>query len=80
VIFPRWNILPMFDAAKGKPLGGYELFEFSQKFVELIKAKDLEVNKQKAVYVGLNRLKGKVDVDSRVSIPTKVVSQTDAKR
>lgn len=57
-----------------------DLFNFSPKFVKKIEEKEIEVKKQKATYVGLSRIKGKVDVDSRVSIPIKVTSENDAKQ
>ncbi|WP_144211357.1 AbiV family abortive infection protein [Shewanella donghaensis] len=57
-----------------------ELFEYSPKFFQMIQSKELEVKKQRAVYVGLSRHKGKIDTGSRISIPTKAITQADAKK
>ncbi|EHG1305238.1 TPA: AbiV family abortive infection protein [Vibrio alginolyticus] len=52
---------------------------FSPNFIELIKTRKLEEKKQNSIYVGLKRLKGKIDVESRVSTPWKI-KQDDAKQ
>ncbi len=49
-----------------------EIFDYSPKFAEFIKSRKLEEKKQNATYVGLSKLKGKVDTSSRVSTPTRV--------
>ena len=49
-----------------------EAFEYSPKFAQFIKDKKLEEKKQNATYVGLSKIKGKVDVSSRVSTPAKI--------
>lgn len=46
-----------------------EIWDYSPKFAEFIKSRKLEEKKQNATYVGLSRLKGKVDPTSRVSTP-----------
>ena len=49
-----------------------EIWDYSPKFAEFIKSRKLEEKKQNATYVGLSRLKGKVDATSRVSTPNKI--------
>tara|TARA_R110000787_G_scaffold281574_1_gene392981 strand:+ start:2996 stop:3682 length:687 start_codon:yes stop_codon:yes gene_type:complete len=49
-----------------------EIFDYSPKFAEFVKNKKLEDKKQIATYVGLSRLKGKIDVTSRVSTPSRI--------
>ncbi len=56
-----------------------ELFEFSPKFVEFVKKGQLELLKQKATYVGLERIKGEVNVNSQISIPNKI-KESEAKK
>ena len=56
-----------------------EIFEYSPKFVEFVQNGQLELQKQKATYVGLEKVKGTIDVNSRISIPEKV-KDTDVKK
>ena len=49
-----------------------EMFDYSPKLVRLIKAKKLELKKQSATYVGLERIGKKVDVTSRISAPSRI--------
>jgi len=49
-----------------------EIWDYSPKFAEFIKSRKLEEKKQNATYVGLSRLKGKVDSTSRVSTPNRI--------
>jgi len=49
-----------------------EIFDYSPKFADFIKNRKLEEKKQNATYVGLTRLKGKIDTSSRVSIPSRI--------
>ena len=49
-----------------------EVFEYSPKFAEFVKNQKLEEKKQNATYVGLSRLKGKIDASSRVSTPKRI--------
>ena len=49
-----------------------EIWDFSPKFVEFVKSRGLEEKTQSATYVGLSRLKGKIDTSSRVSLPSKI--------
>lgn len=53
--------------------------EYSPKFVKLVREKYLELKKQRAIYVGLDRAKGQVNVNSRISIPTRI-KMDDAKK
>ncbi|MBB3169963.1 AbiV family abortive infection protein [Simiduia aestuariiviva] len=53
--------------------------DYSPKFISLIQSRKLEEKKQNAVYVGLSRSKGMVDIESRISTPWKV-KQNDAKQ
>lgn len=50
------------------------IFEYSPRFVEFAHSGQLENQKQKATYVGLEKIRKdrKVDVNSRISIPSKV--------
>lgn len=58
---------------------GRDIFRYSPKFVEHVKSKKLEEQKQRATYVGLKKSNGKVDVNSRISIPLKTTAK-DAKK
>lgn len=51
---------------------GQEIFEYSPKFADFVKNRKLEEKKQNATYVGLTRIKGKVDASSRVSTPKRI--------
>jgi AbiV family abortive infection protein len=57
-----------------------EIFDYSPKFVKHIRERKLEFEKQQAVYVGLERSKGHIDTDSRISIPLKKINQAKAKK
>jgi len=54
-------------------------YDYSPKFVEFVEKKQLELKKQRATYVGLDRNKGKIDVSSRISVPTRIKNR-DAKQ
>jgi AbiV family abortive infection protein len=56
-----------------------EIDDYSPKFISLIQNRKLEEKKQNAIYVGLSRAKGKVDIGSRISIPWKI-KQKDARQ
>lgn len=56
-----------------------EPFEYSPKFIDFVQKGQLELQKQKATYVGLEKTKGIIDVNSRISIPEKV-KDSDAKK
>ena len=59
---------------------GREYYEYSPKFVKFVFDKKLEQKKQNAIYVGLERSKGKIKTESRISIPTKKIKEKDAKQ
>jgi AbiV family abortive infection protein len=46
-----------------------DLFEFSPKLVRFIDAKELDLAKQNATYVGLRRIGKRIDVAGRISTP-----------
>lgn len=56
-----------------------EIFDFSPKFVEFVKEGKLELQKQRATYVGLGRKSKGIDVNSRISIPNKL-KKSEAKK
>jgi len=56
-----------------------ELFDYSPQFIEFVKEGKLELQKQKATYVGLEKCKSKIDINSRISIPNRVKAN-EAKR
>jgi AbiV family abortive infection protein len=56
-----------------------ETDDYSPNFLSLIKDRKLEEKKQNSIYVGLSRIKGKINTDSRVSTPWRV-KQKDAKQ
>lgn len=49
-----------------------EVFDYSPKLVKFIKSKKLELKKQQSVYVSLDRMKSKIDVAGRISIPDRI--------
>ncbi|EIN6343076.1 TPA: AbiV family abortive infection protein [Vibrio vulnificus] len=59
---------------------GRELFDYSPSFVNRIKEKKLEFQKQQSTYVTLERGKGKVDTTSQISIPSKKINEDTAKQ
>ncbi|MFA6188815.1 MAG: AbiV family abortive infection protein [Sulfuricurvum sp.] len=76
----EWLKLLYYHPEKQFAFIGKELFEYSPKFVKFIKKRKLELKKQQSVYVGLERVKGTIDTDSRVSIPAKKIKEKDAKQ
>jgi AbiV family abortive infection protein len=56
-----------------------EVFNFSPKFVRSVQDKKLELKKQRSIYVGLDRVKGKIDTQSRISVPVNKIKEKDAK-
>ena len=57
-----------------------ESFDYSPTFISKIQDRKLELQKQQAVYVGLERSKGKVDTSSRVSVPCKKIKKETARQ
>lgn len=49
-----------------------EIDDYSPSFVSMIQSRKLEEKKQNSIYVGLSRSKGGIDIDSRVSTPSKI--------
>lgn len=49
-----------------------EMVNYSPKYVRLIIDKNLELKKQRATYVGLDKSKKGVDINSRISIPERI--------
>jgi AbiV family abortive infection protein len=49
-----------------------EVFDYSPRFADFIKHRQLEEKKQRSVYVGLARNGRSVDVKSRISTPTRI--------
>jgi hypothetical protein len=54
-------------------------YEYSPKFVDFVNKRQLELKKQRSIYVGLDRVNGKIDVNGRISSPTRI-KQSDAKQ
>lgn len=59
---------------------GRELFDYSPKFVKFVRDGKLELRKQQSAYVGLERSKGKVKTNSRISVPSSKIKERDAKQ
>lgn len=49
-----------------------EYHELDSKFYEFVSANKLEYKKQKSIYVGFEREKGKINTKSRISIPKQI--------
>jgi len=76
----KWLKLLYLHPVKQKAFFGWSrAYDYSPKFVEFVEKKQLEFKKQRATYVGLDRNKGKIDVNSRISVPTRV-KENDAKK
>ncbi|MBN8852761.1 MAG: hypothetical protein BGO55_03310 [Sphingobacteriales bacterium 50-39] len=56
-----------------------ERFRFSAKYIQSLETKALEAKKQRAVYVGLSRIRGKMDIKGRISSPS-AIKQKDAQQ
>ncbi len=76
----KWLKLLYLHPEKQKAFFGWrQYFDYSPKFVKFVEKKQLELKKQKATYVGLDRNKGKIDVNSRISVPMRIKNK-DAKQ
>ena len=75
----EWLQLLYKHPAKQEAFIARDLFDFSPKFAKFIEERKLEEKKQNATYVGLARVKGKVDITSRISTPLRIGSR-DAKQ
>ena len=80
VIFEQeWLRLLYFHQKKQWAFIARDMFDYSPKFRSFIENGELDKKKQDALYVGLGRKKGSIDVKSRISTPWKI-KQTDAKQ
>lgn len=76
----RWLELLYLHPKKQFAFIAREIFDYAPSFVSKVEEKRLEIQKQKAIYVGLERSKGKINTLSRVSIPTKKIKLANAKQ
>jgi AbiV family abortive infection protein len=51
---------------------GGQPYDFSSKYADFIQTKGLEDKKQKAIYVGFEKVKGKVNLNSKISFPDRI--------
>jgi len=56
-----------------------EMMDFSPKYIELVEKSSLEIEKQRSTYVGMDRIKGKVNLDGRIRSPFSI-SESKAKQ
>lgn len=76
----KWLKLLYFHPEKQNAFFGWGMeYDYSPKFISFVKQHGLEEKKQIATYVGLDRNKKGIDVNSRVSIPTRI-NQKDSKQ
>lgn len=76
----KWLKLLYFHPEKQSAFFGWGfMFNYSPKFVDFVRQRGLENKKQIATYVGLDRKKNEIDVNSRISIPTKI-NNNDSKQ
>lgn len=76
----EWLKLLYFHPRKQKAFFGWRMdLDYSPKFVKFVRDKKLESKKQQATYVGLEKQKSKIDVKSRISIPSRI-KELDAKQ
>jgi len=75
----EWLQLLFIHSKKQFAFINQEFQELSPKFYEFVASNNLELKKQKATYVGLERNRGKVNINSRISIPTQI-KMIDAKQ
>jgi len=76
----KWLKLLYLHPEKQFAFIGREIFDYSPKFVNFIKDRQLEFKKQQSIYVGLERAKGKINTSSRVSVPSKKIKEKDARQ
>ena len=75
----KWLQLLYFHPKKQYAFLTNDLFDYSPKFVDFVQKGQIELKKQKSTYIGLEKKKGKIKVNSRISIPDNV-NEADAKR
>ncbi len=56
-----------------------ELHDYSPKFIEFVQKGQLELLKQRSTYVGLDKTKRNIEINSRISLPEKI-KESDAKK
>ena len=75
----KWLALLYSHTEKQFALVGSDLFDYSPKLVRFIQSNQLEHKKQQSIYVGLERSKKTINVNSRISTPERI-KKTDAKQ
>ena len=76
----KWLKLLYFHPEKQNAFFGWgSMFKYSPKFVDFVKQRGLENKKQIATYVGLDRNKNKIDVNSRISVPSRITNKDSKK-
>lgn len=76
----KWLNLLYFHPRKQRAFFGWGISrEYNEKFIESIENGEMEMKKQKATYVGLEKNRKKINVNSRVSLPSQIKSK-DAKQ
>ena len=76
----EWLNLLYFHPEKQKAFFGWGISrDYGDKFIKSVENGELELKKQKATYVGLNKNRKKVDVNSRISTPNQI-KEGDAKQ
>jgi AbiV family abortive infection protein len=76
----KWLNLLYFHTKKQRAFFGWGVSkDYSSKFIKSIEKGELELRKHKATYVGLSKQNKEVDVNSRISLPTRVKNK-DAKQ
>lgn len=75
----KWLALLYSHTEKQFALVGRDLFDYSPKLVRFIQSNQLEEKKQQSIYVGLERSKKTINVNSRISTPERI-KKIDAKQ
>ena len=75
----KWLKLLYFHPEKQWAFVAREVYEYSSTFTDFIKRKKMEEKKQNSIYVGFPKVKGKIEVEGRISIPTRI-KEKDAKQ
>ena len=69
----KWLNLLYFHPKKQKAFFGWGISrDYNENFIESIENGELELKKQKAIYVGLEKNRRKVNVNSRISLPSQI--------
>ncbi len=76
----KWLNLLYFHSKKQKAFFGWGISrDYNEEFITFIESGKLELKKQKATYVGLDKNRKNINVNSRISLP-KQIKETDAKQ